>query len=156
MLKDEKKNVLVVMGMEQEHFIQPINPENSIVLHRYSPFVIHPFDDLMRDIILAVYEENIEEIVVVETKEENNEDIFHKLYKQKGKKIQTLDYLFRNNPNLPEESLREWLAGGKVLPDNQHNADVIRNHPLIPSTIKVTELWIDTELPENQKEIINL
>ena len=82
---DEKKKVLFVIGMDHklEHLIKQntnINPENIMVLQRYEP-VISPFGDLMRDIIIAVYQENVEEIFVVATKDnQTNTGIYLTLY----------------------------------------------------------------------------
>ena len=111
---DEKKKVLFVIGMEHkmEHLIKQntnINPENIMILQSYEP-VISPFGDLMRDIIIAVYQENVEEIFVVATKDDqkNTGDILNKIYKNKElqEKIQTLDYLFKNcKPEFPEGSI---------------------------------------------------
>ena len=149
---DEKKKVLFVIGMDHkmEHLIKQttnINPENIMILQSYEP-VISPFGDLMRDIIIAVYQENVEEIFVVATKDNqtNTGDILNKIYKNKElqEKIQTLDYLFKNcKPEFPEGSISEWLEGSKTSTDGiQNNVNVIRHHPLMPSHVKVTELFI--------------
>ena len=100
----------------------------------------------MRDIIVAVYQENVEEIFVVATKDDqkNTGDILNKIYENKElqEKIQTLDYLFKNcKPEFPEGSISEWLEGGKTLTDDvQNSVNVIRHHPLMPTHVKVTEL----------------
>ncbi|MBT2258911.1 carbonic anhydrase [Priestia megaterium] len=154
MSRDEKKKVLFVIGMEQklERFIKEetnVNPENMIILQTYQPVVLHPFDDLMRDIIIAVYQDNVEEIVVVSTNDyqKNTGDILNKIYKNKElqDKIQTLDYLFKNcMPEFPESTVSVWLKGGKTLTDSvQKTVNFIRNHPLLPSHVKVKELYID-------------
>ena len=62
-----------------------INPENIIILQSYGPVISQPFDDLMRDIIVAVYQENVEEIFVVATKDDqkNTWDILNNIYENK-------------------------------------------------------------------------
>jgi carbonic anhydrase len=105
----------------------------------------------MRDIIVAVYQENVEEIFVVATKDEqkNTRDILNKIYENKElrKKIQTLDYLFKSGmPEFPEGNIREWLEGSKTLTnDGLNSVNVIRHHPLMPSDVKVKELFFDKE-----------
>ncbi|WP_066074582.1 hypothetical protein [Neobacillus soli] len=154
MSRDEKKKVLFVIGMEQrlERFIKEetnVKPENMIILQTYQPVVSHPYDDLMRDIIIAVYQDNVEEIVVVSTNDyqKNTGNILNKIYKNQElqDKIQTLDYLFKNcMPEFPEGTVSVWLQGGKTLTDSvQKTVNIIRNHPLLPSHIKVKELYID-------------
>jgi carbonic anhydrase len=158
MSRDKKKKVLVlfVIGMEQklERFIKEetnVNPENMIILQTYQPVVSYPFDDLMRDIIIAVYQDNVEEIVVVSTNDyqKNTGDILNKIYKNKElqDKIQTLDYLFKNcMPEFPEGTVSVWLQGGKTITDSvQKTVNIIRKHPLLPSHVKVKELYIDQE-----------
>ncbi|MFC3885574.1 carbonic anhydrase [Bacillus songklensis] len=153
---DEKKKVLFVIGMEHklERLIKQatnVNPENIIILQSYEPVISQPFDDLMRDIIVAVYQENVEEIFVVATKDDqkNTGNILNKIYENKGlqEKIQTLDYLFKNcMPEFPEGNISEWLEGSETLTDGvQNSVNVIRHHPLMPSYVKVTELFIDKE-----------
>jgi carbonic anhydrase len=164
MSRDEKKKVLFVIGMEHklERFIKEetnVNPENMIILQGYKPVISHPFDDLMRDIIIAVYQENVEEIVVVSTNDyrKNTGDILNKIYKNKEiqDKIQTLDYLFKNTmPEFPDVTVSEWLQGGKTLSDGvQKTVNIIRHHPLLPSHVKVKELFIDQE-NKKQSEIV--
>lgn len=164
MSRDEKNKVLFVIGMEQklERFIKEetnVNPENMIILQTYQPVVSHPYDDLMRDIIIAVYQDNVEEIVVVSTNDyqKNTGDILNKIYKNKElqDKIQTLDYLFKNcMPEFPAGTVSVWLQGGKTLTDSvQKTVNIIRNHPLLPSHVKVKELYIDQE-NEKLSEIV--
>ncbi|WP_419954670.1 carbonic anhydrase [Neobacillus niacini] len=154
MSREEKKKVLFVIGMEQklEQYIKEetnFNLENMIILQTYQPVVSHAFDDLMRDIIIAVYKENVEEIVVVSTNDyqKNTGDVLNKIYKSKElqDKIQTLDYLFKNcMPEFPEGTVSVWLQGGKTLTDSiQKTVNIIRNHPLLPSHVKVKDLHIN-------------
>lgn len=150
MLRDERKKVLAVIGMEHqlEHFIKAetnVNPENIMILQSYRPVISHPFDDLMRDIIIAVYQENIEEIIVVPANDlhKRNGDILNKIVENKElqNKIQTLDYLFNNTlSEFPGGTISDWLKGGKTFTaDIQKTINIIRNHPLLPSHVKVKE-----------------
>ena len=168
MSNDEKKKVLFVMGIDHNlvrllNEETNLNKENMMIMQRYHPVISHPFDDLMRDIIIAVYQENVEEIVVVYTNDDqqNTQDILNKLVKTKEltDKIQTLDYLFKNTkPEFPKSKVSEWLQGGKTLTEEvQKTVNMIRHHPLLPSDIKVKELFIEQEnekLSEMVKETI--
>lgn len=146
---NEKKSVLYVIGMEQnaESLRRKIASlqHNSIILQVYGPTIL-PFGDFMRDIIIAVYRENIEEICITVPKDEQkfNREIAKSIYENKDlqKKLQTVDYLFENcMPEFSNGSLREWLEGNAASSNSRQNiVDVIRNHPLLPSNVKVTEL----------------
>jgi len=162
MSRDEKNKVLFVIGMDPklERFIKEesnVNPKDMIILQTYQPVISNPFDDLMRDIIISVYQDNVEEIVVVSKNhhQKNTEDILNKIYKNKElqDKIQTLDYLFKNcMPKFPEGTVSAWLQEGKTLTESvQKTVNIIRNHPLLPSYVKVTELYMDQASENSQK-----
>ncbi len=102
---DEKKKVLFVIGMgtELDSFIKKkvkINPENILILQSYGPVISQPFGDLMRDIIISVYRENVDEVVVVASKEvqKNDGDILNKIVEKKElqENIQMINYLLKN------------------------------------------------------------
>ncbi|TCS84007.1 hypothetical protein [Tepidibacillus fermentans] len=106
----------------------------------------------MRDIIIAVYQENVEEIFVVGTKDGQKntvdiQDLLNKIYEKDGlkEKIQTLDYLFKNSmPEFPGGNLSEWLEGSKTLTEGiQNSVNIIRDHPLMPSHVKVHGLFVN-------------
>ncbi len=149
------KKVLVVIGKEQpiEHFIQKnpdFNLENSLLVQNVES-IISPFGDVMRDIIVAVYEENIEEIFVVGGREIQSipEGILRNIQERKEMKakIQTLDYLFKNcMPEFTESDIGQWLAGRKPAKERvQKSAEAIRKHPLMPANVKVRGLVLDQE-----------
>lgn len=159
MNKNEKKKVLFLMGME--HNLEDLTkqmphicPENIMILQTYAPFISHPFGDLMRDIIVAVYQENVQEIVVVSSKDtqENTGNLINKVLENKNlqKKIETLDYLFKNcMADFPERNVSEWLKGTDV---EQNSVNIIREHPLMPSHVKVRELFLE-KMNEMKTEI---
>ena len=153
---DERKKVLFVMGMESEldSFIKMkfnLNPENILILQSYGPVISQPFGDLMRDIIISVFRENVDEIVVVASKEDrkNAEDILKKIVEKNGlqENIRLINYLLKNGQSpYPERNLSEWVKGGNtVTEDVQNSVNVIRNHPLMPSHVKVRGLYIEKE-----------
>ena len=73
---EKNKKVLLVMGMEQElaegyvERIAHILPDELIILKSNELARIEPFGDLMRDILIYVYQNNIEEILIVDPKED--------------------------------------------------------------------------------------
>lgn len=148
------KKVLFVVGMEHklETLIwqkMNINPESSLFIHCNRPEALEPFGHLMRDIIVAVYMEDIEEIYVVSTNDDkkNEGSILNKIYEkiESQEEIQTVDYLFKNcMPEFPNTNLREWIEGSKALTADG-TIKVIRDHPLMPSDVKVSELFIHNE-----------
>ncbi len=166
---DEHKKALFVIGMDQE--LQPllqqatnINPENMLTLQIYGPEISKPYGDLMRAIILAVYQENVEEIFVVGTTEDQrNVTDMHHLYEQEEmkEKIKTLDFLFKHcAPEFQGVTFNEWLEGSKsVVEGIQKSVKFLREHPLMPSDFRVHGLLMDKgdgELSEIQVSLLAL
>jgi len=156
MFIDGNKKVLFVTGMNQEletilNQLKSNYQDNIIILQSYRRLILQPFDDFMRDIILTVYHENIDQIFVIDSKKDQkvSGNLINKLYENKELlgKVQAVDYLFKNCiPEFPDGSIKEWLEGSNALSNSlQKNINIIRNHPLIPSNVKVTELFIDHE-----------
>ena len=142
----ENKKVLFLVGREQEidyGYVKQryhILPEEIIILESDELDRIQPFGDLMRDILLNVYEKNIEEIFIVDTEEDrkNLENILGII----GKNIPTLNYIFTHcKPEFPDRTIKEWFEGKNILIDDRKNTiEVIRCHPLMPRSVKVTEV----------------
>lgn len=153
---DKNKKVLFVMGMDShlEKFLQEyVDPQNMSTLQIDGPVILQPYGDLMRAIIVAVYQNDVEEIFVVGTKEgprneEDKQDLFEKiLFRNKDLKenMWTIDYLFRNSlSEFPNVTLKDWLEGSKTLTAGiQKSVQAIRHHPLMPSNVKVCGLLMD-------------
>jgi carbonic anhydrase len=157
---EKKKKILFLIGIEQnqETFNNKFNNENIVFLQCYQPLITQPFDDLMRDILIAVYQENVEKIVVVASKKDQKmkRATLAKMLGNKGlqEKIQTLDYLFKNTmTEFTAGNIKEWLeSDGSLMERVKNTVNLIQHHPLMPSNVKVKELWVDQEL-ENQLDI---
>lgn len=159
MYLDGNQKALFVIGMEDqlEQLLQQetkMQPENMLVLKTFGPVVSQPYGDVMRDIIIAVYQEKVGEIFIVGTKDSkeitmNIKDLLDKMSERKGmaEKIQTLDYLFKNCiPEFPGGNVSEWLEGSKsVTEDIKRSVNIIRHHPLMPSHVKVHGLIMNRE-----------
>jgi len=153
----ENKKVLFVIGMEHdlEHLLQQvinIHPDNMLILQIDGPVISQHFSDVMRDIIIAVYEENVKEIFVVGKKDDSvnkveRQELLKKMYKNEEliEKLRTIDYLFENcMPEFPGITFSEWLSDGKTsTEDIQKSIEMIRQHPLMPSDVSVHGLFID-------------
>lgn len=159
MYLDENKKALFVIGMDQklEQLLQQatnIHPKNMLVLSSFGPVISHPYSDLMRDIIIAIYQENIEEVFVVGTTEDqgntvDKQNLLNKICDSERvkKNIQTFDYLFQNcMQEFPNVSVSDWLEGSKTVAEGiQKSVNIIRHHPLIPSHVKVHGLFMNRE-----------
>ncbi len=157
MYLEENKKVLFVVGMEQNVNIEYVKekyqllPEEIHMIESDELDRIEPFGDLMRDILLYVYQKDIEEIVIVDQSGKRNHSesilsmIDNRLDMQNSNSI--LDYLFSHgNPEFQEGTIREWIEGShRIIEDRQDNVEKIRRHPLMPDSIIVTNLRLDQE-----------
>jgi carbonic anhydrase len=148
--KDEKMLFLIGMEQDLEPVIEQLNRKNAIILQSYQPVILQPFDDLMRDILVAVYMSNVKEIIVVTSTvhQQNTEELFTKIVDNKGvQELETLDYLFKNSiPEFHGGTIKDWLQGSRSPKESaKRTIDIIQQHPLMPSYVKVKELFIDRE-----------
>lgn len=125
-----------------------IRAENMLTIQSYGTIIAHPYGDIMRSVIIAIYQENVEEIFVVGTnnKRTSTVNVLTQLESMK-EKIQTLDYLFQNSrPEFSDGTVDEWLNGKENGSGNiEKSVDIIRHHPLVPSYVKVRGLIVNNK-----------
>lgn len=143
------KNSLFVLGMEEEleqFLFAGDNPVQGkmFVLKCFGPIILHPFGDVMRSIILAVYGEQVTDIFVIGTEKEQHPAVPDSLLyclndEAMAKKRQTLDYMFQYcRPEFPFGDLMQWLSGcPSAMESVRQSVRAIRMHPLIPVSVQV-------------------
>ncbi|HFJ9453734.1 carbonic anhydrase [Bacillus tropicus] len=146
------KNKKVLLLTDIEHGIEPIiqqvtnvQRENMLTIHSYDSVIVHPYGDIMRSIIIAIYEENVKEIFVVGIEDKETNVVNLQIQRDSIKNNKELDYLFKNcMPEFSSGSLKEWLSGKENVSENiEKSIDMIRHHPLVPSNVKVHGFKID-------------
>ncbi|MFS0879458.1 carbonic anhydrase [Metabacillus niabensis] len=150
---NKHKKVLVISDFAQELMpilqqVTTIQPENILTLQSYGCIVSHPYGDLMRAVVIAIYQENVEEILVVGTKDQRTPTVKIPTQLEAIKdKINTLDYLFQNStPEFQGGTLDEWLNGKENIIENiEKSVDIIRHHALVPPEVKVRGLVVDNQ-----------
>lgn len=160
MYLNKNKKALFLTDIEPglESFLQQetdIPLENMLIIQSYGPVISHPYGDIMRSIIFAIYQENVEEIFVVGTEDKRNvsndiKSLLDSESKQMKDRLKTVDYLFQNcMPEFLDGSLNEWLEERENVAENvQKSIDIIRHHPLVPSYVKVYSLMVNSNKRE--------
>lgn len=103
----------------------------------------HPYDSVMRSLIIAVYSLKAKEIIVMGHKDcgmqnINTNDLI-KAIRERGVSEDTLNVLKYSGINL-----NEWLHGFDNVNDSvEHDVKLIKNHPLLPNEVSVHGLVID-------------
>ncbi len=146
------KNKKVLLLTDIKHGIEPIiqqvtniQQENMLTIHSYDFVIVHPYGDIMRSIIIAIYQENVEEIFVVGIEDKETDIVNLQIQRDSIKNNREIDYLFKNcMPEFSSGSLNQWLSGQKNVSENiEKSIDMIRHHPLVPSDIEVHGFRID-------------
>ncbi|HHP1051375.1 carbonic anhydrase [Bacillus cereus group sp. BfR-BA-01354] len=154
------KNKKVLLLTDIEHGIEPtiqqvtnIQQENMLTIHSYDSVIVHPYGDIMRSIIIAIYQENVKEIFVVGIEDKKTSSVNLQTQRDFIKDKIELDYLFKNcMPEFASGSLNQWLSGQKNVSENiEKGIDMIRHHPLVPSNVKVRGFRIDRT---GEKEVV--
>lgn len=105
--------------------------------------VTHPFGSIMRSILVAVYELQAEEVIVIGHYDcgmsSIQSDQVIKKMKERGVEEDTIDTL-----NYSGIDINKWLKGFSSVEDNVRNSvNMIKNHPLMAKGIPVHGLVID-------------
>lgn len=124
--------------------------ENMLMIQSYGPVISHPYGDIMRSIIMTIYQENVEEIFVVGTEDrKNGSDTIKSLLESKEEplkeQLKTVDYLFKHcMPEFYDDGLKAWLEESENRVESiQKSVDLIRQHPFVPSNVKVYGLMVN-------------
>ncbi|WEG12482.1 carbonic anhydrase [Pullulanibacillus sp. KACC 23026] len=155
-INKNNKKVLFLTDIEPriEPFLQQemnIELENMLILQSYGSVISNPYGDIMRSIIMAIYQEDVQEVVVVGTEGKRNvspdlKSLLDSESEQMKEKLRTMDYLFEHcMPEFMDGTLKEWIEKGEqdVAEIVQKSIEMIRQHPLVPSYVKINGLIVN-------------
>lgn len=142
------KRMVVLTCMESrlvELLPKALNIQNGDVkmLKNAGAIIRKPFDSIMKSILIAVYELKAEEIVVIGhydcgMSKTSTDQLLEKM-KHRGVSENTLKAIERSGVDLHEE-----FNGFNTVEQSIHQSvEIIRNHPLLPTSIPVHGLVID-------------
>jgi carbonic anhydrase len=115
------------------------------VVKNAGAIVSHPFGSIMRSLLVAVYELQADEVIVIGHHDcgmsaINSNSILDKM-KERGITEETLDTV-----NYSGIDLHDWLKGFSSVQESvAHSVDMIKNHPLMDKKIPVHGLVISPE-----------
>jgi len=143
---DKRLVVLSCMDTRLEELLpKAMNMRNGDIKHVKSAgaIVSHPFGSIMRSILVAIYELNAAEVMVVGHYDCGMSviDSSHTMQRmmEQGVSAQTFSTLQHAGINL-----NKWLRGFDCVDDSVRNSvKTIKNHPLLPAQVPVHGLLID-------------
>lgn len=145
---DKKMVILTCMDTRLVELLpKAMNIHNGDVklIKNAGAIVTQPFGNIMRSIIVAIYELNADEVLVVGHYQcgmtgLDSERIINKARAQ-GITEDTISTLHHSGINLSR-----WLTGfDDVKQGVENSVEIIRNHPLLPKNIPVHGMLIDPE-----------
>lgn len=143
---DKRLVVLSCMDTRLEELLpKAMNMRNGDIKHVKSAgaIVSHPFGSIMRSILVAIYELNTAEVMVVGHYDcgmsvIDSSRTMEKMM-DKGVSAQTFSTLQHAGINL-----KQWLRGFENVNESVKNSvETIKNHPLLPESVAVHGLLID-------------
>lgn len=123
-----------------------VSPENLIVFKSFGTVISQPYGCLLRNIIIAVYKNNVDKIYIIGDKDCTENVMDYHLFLESVKKegisddiIRTIDYLIENTLIAGKNyGLINWLEGSKTVEENiAIGVKMLKEHPLIPKRISV-------------------
>ncbi|MDZ5473856.1 hypothetical protein SM124_19230 [Bacillus sp. 31A1R] len=148
----EKKTLILTTVHENvESLINRMKLERKIIitLENFQGLMIEPYGRTMRNIILTVHLESIDEILIVLNDQSseitNNQTCILELMKRNGisdHTLQTLEYIGHH----PKSWLQDSMDLNKAL---IQNLKIVRDHPLLPKHVKVDGFIWDDQILEN-------
>ncbi|WP_227396868.1 carbonic anhydrase [Jeotgalibacillus aurantiacus] len=146
----DTKKVMVITDFDQrvDSSLKEITnrgAEELLVFNSYGALISQPYGCLMRNVILALYNEGVQDIYIVAEKGQHQDldDLLEKM-KEAGITDHTLNTL--NYLDAVQHNVLDWLAGPSDVHDAMRkNKELIMKHPLIPKTVTVRTFIIDRE-----------
>lgn len=151
--KMPNKNLVVLSCMDTrltELLPKALNIKNgdAKIIKNAGATIVHPFGSIMRSLILAIYEFNSSDILVIGHYGcgmcgLNSENIIQKV-KERG----ISDDTFKTIKNSGID-IEKWLTGFNSIEDSiLESVNLIRNHPLVPNNVNIHGLIMDPETGE--------
>lgn len=118
---------------------------DSKIIKNAGALVSHPFGSIMRSIIVAVYELDADEVLVIGHRDcgmtgLNSEKVLSKA-RERGVQTEVLDTLHNSGINLDK-----WLTGFEHIDEAViGSVNIIRNHPLLPKNLPVHGLVMNPQ-----------
>ncbi len=150
-----KKKALIITGVHKniEHLFPSITnrtQEELLTITSYGVGISDGYSCMMRNVILTIYLEGIEDIFIIGEKTSKEysiraEDILSQIERigVQSDVIKTLNYIQAAGRG---KDILQWLTGtGDIEEIIQKNIEQIKEHPLVPQSVTVHGFVVNTE-----------
>lgn len=146
-MMNEENNILILGELNthsEDEFVRQVFDKTAHVftINSYQSEIAQAYGEVMRSIIISIYQKDIREIYIIGKDEAYNLpniDLPEKI-KSMESRLKTIDYLFENcKPEMNGESIIDWLNGERDVHKRiEESVNQIYNHPLVPENIKIS------------------
>jgi carbonic anhydrase len=149
--KEPKKKILILSCMDTrltDLLPKALNLKNgdAKIVKNAGASIMHPFGSVIRSVIVAIYEFNVDEIFVIGHHgcgmcNLNTENLLEKAI-DRGISQEAINTLFNGGIDV-----KKWLHGFDSVEESiKDSVNLIKRHPLMPQGISVHGLVIDPEI----------
>ena len=148
--KNPNKKIVIVSCMDTrltELLPRAMNIKNgdAKIIKNAGATIIHPFGSVTRSILVAIYEFEADEVIIVGHSgcgmSNLNVDSFIDKIIHRGISKDTIDTLYNSGINISK-----WIGGFESVEESvRESVKVMQNHPLIPKGINIHGLIIDSD-----------
>lgn len=147
---NDERNILILSDLNahlERQLVESLNlnPNNVMSIQSFQAEISHAYGDVMRSIIIAIYEYNIQNIYIIRKSDYKQVITLPDSVKKHTEKINTLDYLFNHcKPEFSSNNIHEWLNGESDIYESiKQSVKQVSNHPLIPTGIAINGMTIN-------------
>ncbi|WP_216828303.1 carbonic anhydrase [Alkalihalobacterium elongatum] len=123
------------------------NEDEVSVISGYQPYIVHPYDSLLRTIVKSTHQYDTEEVIFVSVKDQNkDQDKFDWTASNRTKQsIDLLNYTLNNQ----QTDFGNWLEEHDEDEILRKSINYLKKHPLLPANVKVKGMiWEDDTIRE--------
>ncbi|WP_078430335.1 hypothetical protein [Alkalihalobacterium alkalinitrilicum] len=145
------KNTLIICNCNQSlpFIIKALDKKRDevSVISGYQPYIVHPYDSLLRTIIMATHQHDTKEVIFISVKDNNLETNIPE-WTGTNRTKQTID-LMNYTLNNQEADFGSWLGEQDVHEMLRKSIQYVKQHPLLPANVNVKGLiWEDENIIE--------
>lgn len=152
----KNKKALIITELNESLYdvfpaITNLKEDELLIINSFGASISQPYGCTIRNIIMAVYYENIENIYII-AEQNSNEQLLSKEELQlkmieggiSDTAIKTLDYI-----NVVGDDIMNWLIGPEDIRETiLKNIEMVEKHPLIPKSVSVYGFIADAKTKE--------
>ncbi|EKU45294.1 carbonic anhydrase [Staphylococcus massiliensis] len=131
-MRDTKKILIITdiidYSNKLQKYIKLYGEENIFNIQIANLTITDPFDEIMKSIIVSIYEYNIKDIVFLKSG-------LNISYSEKRiKRNSIIEYHFKNcSPEFFKSTLDDWFLDDSV----ENSVEIVKYHPLIPNDVNI-------------------